>query len=73
MSGRTLSGQTAEAFWHSVSHADLFSIGLNSAPAGEMRPFGRTGGRRTSASVATPMQAAHAFGGYDESVAGWPA
>jgi 5-methyltetrahydrofolate--homocysteine methyltransferase len=30
-SGRTLSGQTAEAFWHSVMHADLLSVGLNCA------------------------------------------
>ena len=30
-SGRTLSGQTAEAFWYSVRHAGLFSIGLNCA------------------------------------------
>ncbi|NQW43044.1 MAG: homocysteine S-methyltransferase family protein [Bacteroidetes bacterium] len=30
-SGRTLSGQTPEAFWYSVSHADLLSIGLNCA------------------------------------------
>lgn len=30
-SGRTLSGQTPEAFWNSVSHADLLSIGLNCA------------------------------------------
>lgn len=30
-SGRTLSGQTPEAFWNSVSHAGLFSIGLNCA------------------------------------------
>ncbi len=30
-SGRTLSGQTAEAFWVSMSHAHLFSIGLNCA------------------------------------------
>ena len=38
-SGRTLSGQTAEAFWISVSHIDLFSIGLNCAlGAQEMRP-----------------------------------
>jgi 5-methyltetrahydrofolate--homocysteine methyltransferase len=38
-SGRTLSGQTAEAFWISVSHADLFSVGLNCAlGATEMRP-----------------------------------
>ncbi|MFT6782483.1 MAG: 5-methyltetrahydrofolate--homocysteine methyltransferase, partial [Saprospiraceae bacterium] len=30
-SGRTLSGQTVEAFWISVSHIDLFSVGLNCA------------------------------------------
>lgn len=30
-SGRTLSGQTPEAFWNSLSHADLLSIGLNCA------------------------------------------
>ncbi len=38
-SGRTLSGQTAEAFWLSVNHANLFSIGFNCAlGATEMRP-----------------------------------
>ncbi len=38
-SGRTLSGQTAEAFWISMSHIDLFSIGFNCAlGAKEMRP-----------------------------------
>lgn len=39
-SGRTLSGQTLEAFWNSVSHADLFSIGINCAlGAKEIRPY----------------------------------
>lgn len=39
-SGRTLSGQTAEAFWVSVSHANLLSIGLNCAlGAEEMRAY----------------------------------
>jgi 5-methyltetrahydrofolate--homocysteine methyltransferase len=39
-SGRTLSGQTVEAFWISLSHIDLFSIGLNCAlGAKEMRPY----------------------------------
>lgn len=39
-SGRTLSGQTVEAFLHSVSHAGLISIGLNCAlGAKEMRPY----------------------------------
>ncbi len=39
-SGRTLSGQTIGAFLTSVSHANLFSIGLNCAlGAKEMRPY----------------------------------
>ncbi|WP_349370012.1 methionine synthase [Salinarimonas sp.] len=38
LSGRTLSGQTPEAFWHSVRHAEPFTIGLNCAlGAKEMR------------------------------------
>jgi 5-methyltetrahydrofolate--homocysteine methyltransferase len=38
-SGRTLSGQTVEAFWVSVSHMNLLSVGLNCAlGATEMRP-----------------------------------
>ncbi|HLG03055.1 MAG TPA: methionine synthase [Bacteroidia bacterium] len=39
-SGRTLSGQTTEAFLNSVAHVDLLSIGLNCALGAEqMRPF----------------------------------
>ncbi|MGH2575928.1 MAG: methionine synthase, partial [Ignavibacteria bacterium] len=39
-SGRTLSGQTTEAFWNSISHAELLSVGLNcSLGAEQMRPF----------------------------------
>lgn len=39
-SGRTLSGQTIEAFWNSVRHGDLLSVGLNCAlGAKEMRPY----------------------------------
>lgn len=39
-SGRTLSGQTIEAFLYSLSHLDLLSIGLNCAlGAKEMRPY----------------------------------
>jgi 5-methyltetrahydrofolate--homocysteine methyltransferase len=38
-SGRTLSGQTVEAFWNSVSHAPALSVGINCAlGAAEMRP-----------------------------------
>ncbi len=39
-SGRTLSGQTTEAFWNSLSHAKPLSIGLNCALGGDlMRPY----------------------------------
>jgi len=39
-SGRTLSGQTVEAFWNSVRHAKPFSVGINCAlGAEEMRPY----------------------------------
>ncbi|HCV49586.1 MAG TPA: methionine synthase, partial [Rhodobiaceae bacterium] len=39
-SGRTLSGQTTEAFWNSVKHCKPFSVGLNCAlGAEEMRPY----------------------------------
>ena len=40
LSGRTLSGQTVEAYWNSVSHMPLLSIGINCALGPkEMRPF----------------------------------
>ncbi|MBP8171182.1 MAG: homocysteine S-methyltransferase family protein, partial [Pseudomonas sp.] len=39
-SGRTLSGQTTEAFWNSISHAKPISVGLNCAlGAKELRPY----------------------------------
>ena len=39
-SGRTLSGQTAEAFWYSVAHARPVAIGLNCALGAEqLRPY----------------------------------
>jgi 5-methyltetrahydrofolate--homocysteine methyltransferase len=39
-SGRTLSGQTPEAFWNSVAHAEALSVGLNCAlGAALMRPY----------------------------------
>jgi 5-methyltetrahydrofolate--homocysteine methyltransferase len=39
-SGRTLSGQTTEAFWNSLSHSRPLSIGLNCALGGDlMRPY----------------------------------
>ncbi len=43
MSGRNLSGQTIEAYWHSVRHAKPFSIGLNCAfGAEQLRPHAVT-------------------------------
>lgn len=39
-SGRTLSGQTLEAFWNSIRHADILSVGLNCAlGAKQLRPY----------------------------------
>ena len=39
-SGRTLSGQTLEAFWNSIRHAKPLSVGINCAlGAREMRPY----------------------------------
>ena len=39
-SGRTLSGQTVEAAWHSIRHADPFCVGINCAlGASEMAPY----------------------------------
>ena len=39
-SGRTLSGQTVEAFWHSIRHSRPFAVGLNCAlGAAEIRPW----------------------------------
>jgi 5-methyltetrahydrofolate--homocysteine methyltransferase len=39
-SGRTLSGQTIEAFWYSIKHVRPFSVGINCAlGAAEMRPY----------------------------------
>jgi len=40
LSGRTLSGQTIEAFWNSISHAELLSVGIKCAlGAKQMRPY----------------------------------
>ena len=40
LSGRTLSGQTVEAFWYSIRHARPFAVGLNCAfGAQDLRPF----------------------------------
>ena len=68
-SGRTLSGQTLEAFYISVSHANPLSIGLNCAlGAKEMRPYieelSEIAGCYTSAYPNAGLP--NAFGEYDE-------
>lgn len=68
-SGRTLSGQTTEAFWVSVKHANLTSIGLNCAlGAKDMRPYLETLSNvaHTWVSVYPNAGLPNAFGGYDE-------
>jgi 5-methyltetrahydrofolate--homocysteine methyltransferase len=69
LSGRMLAGQTIEAFWASIEHADPLIAGVNcSLGAHEMRPY-----VAELAHVASCLVAAHpnaglpnAFGGYDE-------
>ncbi|MCS6772066.1 MAG: methionine synthase [Kiritimatiellae bacterium] len=68
-SGRTLTGQTAEAFWYSVMHAEPLSIGLNCAlGAKEMRPYLAELARIAPCYVSAYPNAGlpNAFGGYDE-------
>lgn len=68
-SGRTLSGQTAEAFWHSVRHAKPFAVGFNCALGGElMRPFVAELSRVADTLVAAYPNAGlpNAMGDYDE-------
>lgn len=69
-SGRTLSGQTLEAFLTSVSHIDLLSIGLNcSLGAEQMRPHLEELARKSSFNVSVYPNAGlpNQFGEYDES------
>jgi 5-methyltetrahydrofolate--homocysteine methyltransferase len=68
-SGRTLSGQTTEAFWNSVRHARLFSVGLNCAMgAKELRPYVEELSRIADVPVSCHPNAGlpNAFGGYDQ-------
>jgi 5-methyltetrahydrofolate--homocysteine methyltransferase len=68
-SGRTLSGQTIDAFWLSVAHAEPFTVGVNCAlGAAEMRPY-----LESLARIAPVYTTCHPnaglpnpFGGYDE-------
>ena len=68
-SGRTLSGQTTEAFWNSVRHVKPFMIGLNCAlGAKELRPYvaelSRVADTRVSAHPNAGLP--NEFGEYDE-------
>jgi 5-methyltetrahydrofolate--homocysteine methyltransferase len=68
-SGRTLSGQTVEAFWNSVRHAKPFAVGLNCALGAElMRPHIADLARVADTLVSAYPNAGlpNAFGEYDE-------
>jgi len=68
-SGRTLSGQTIEAFWNSISHFDLLSVGINCALGPErMRPYVEELSRIAPVFVSCHPNAGlpNEFGGYDE-------
>ncbi|MBX7433239.1 methionine synthase [Mycobacterium sp. Y57] len=69
-SGRTLSGQTTEAFWNSIRHAKPIAVGLNCAlGAPEMRPYIAEMARIADTYVSCYPNAGlpNAFGEYDES------
>jgi len=69
LSGRTLAGQTIEAFWTSVEHADPLIVGVNcSLGASELRPYVAELARVAPCLVSAHPNAGlpNAFGGYDE-------
>jgi 5-methyltetrahydrofolate--homocysteine methyltransferase len=69
LSGRMLTGQTAEAFWYSVRHAKPFAIGLNCAlGAPELRPYVDELSQTADTLVSAHPNAGlpNAFGGYDD-------
>jgi 5-methyltetrahydrofolate--homocysteine methyltransferase len=69
LSGRTLSGQTVEAFWRSIERAEPLVVGVNcSLGATEMRPYVTELSRLAGTYVAAHPNAGlpNAFGGYDE-------
>ena len=71
-SGRTLSGQTAEAFWLSIAHAKPFAVGLNCAlGADEMRPHITALSKVADTHILAYPNAGlpNAFGEYDETPA----
>ncbi len=72
LSGRTLSGQTIEAFWRSIERAEPMVVGVNcSLGAAEMRPYVADLARLAGTYVASHPNAGlpNAFGGYDQTPA----
>uniref|UniRef100_UPI001B80A1F5 methionine synthase n=1 Tax=Couchioplanes caeruleus TaxID=56438 RepID=UPI001B80A1F5 len=72
LSGRTLSGQTVEAFWRSIERAEPLVVGVNcSLGATEMRPHVAELARLAGTYVACHPNAGlpNAFGGYDQTPA----
>jgi 5-methyltetrahydrofolate--homocysteine methyltransferase len=68
-SGRTLSGQTAEAFLISIAHAPLLSVGFNCAlGASQLTPYLQVLSDRTGLAVSAHPNAGlpNAFGAYDQ-------
>ncbi|WBO83948.1 methionine synthase [Hymenobacter yonginensis] len=69
-SGRTLSGQTVEAFWNSIRHLPLLSVGLNCAlGADQLKMYIKELSRIADVHISAYPNAGlpNAFGGYDES------
>ncbi len=68
-SGRTLSGQTVEAFLISISHIDLLSVGFNCAlGADQLKPYVQRLGQDTNQFISAHPNAGlpNAFGAYDQ-------
>ena len=68
-SGRTLSGQTPEAFWNAVAHANPLSVGINCALGPDlMRPYVVELSNAATCYMSAYPNAGlpNAFGGYDE-------
>ena len=68
-SGRTLSGQTVEAFWNSVRHSKPLAVGINCAlGAAEMRPYIEELSNIADCYISCYPNAGlpNAFGGYDQ-------
>ena len=71
-SGRTLSGQTCEAFWYSIAHAKPLAVGFNCAlGAAQLRPYVERLSRIADTFVSVHPNAGlpNEFGGYDQSPA----